>query len=490
MILYQTVSVDGTDYLYDTGSNAIVELPEGVGPGLDEALRRNGGRPRLAEALSAGSDAAEFVEETRSANGLFQPHPPRNYRGVLDPDRIARLLDHGMRGLLLGVTEGCNLRCSYCIYSGGYEGQRTHGAGRMSWDTARRSMDYFAERAGGGAEPFITFYGGEPLTAWSLVRRSVEYARGLPIPGLQLLINTNLTLLDEAKATFLAENDVALAVSVDGPEVIHDGARRFPSGKPTHARVLHWLEYLREHHRAYFDRRIFLHVTFDPESDIRTVFDFFCDDRWRGLPISIGGIRQEGPGSERRRAAARARHGEALDEILDRHVPGLRGEDPIPHSLLVNLFRHVFHEIPSRRIAYPPPDANPMRTCTPGVTRLYVGADGGFYPCEKTDVPAACIGDIDHGIDPARVRRLLQRQVRFCESDCQDCWAWRLCSLCLTHFIEGGAIRSSEIRRKCKEERERIRLSLARFVRLYNQEPEATWDHPFSLHHAVEAADR
>jgi hypothetical protein len=88
------------------------------------------------------------------------------------------------------------------------------------------------------------------------------------------------------------------------------------------------------------------------------------------------------------------------------------------------------------------------------------------------------------------VLHLLRHQVRFCETDCVSCWAWRLCSLCLTHFIERGQIRWRAARRKCQEEKERILLSLERFTLIYNTEPRSTWNHPFSLHRRVAEAKR
>jgi uncharacterized protein len=488
MILYKQFSVDGDDFVYDTASNAIVQLPDGAGRWID-GLVAAGAEPLL-DRDPARVAAAAFVKRARVGSGLFADRPARNYRGILAEERVRACLGRGMRGLLLETTTRCNQRCSYCVYSGSYEGHRAHGSERMSWNVARKSIDFFAAHAADTAPVYITFYGGEPLLAWDLVRRCVDYARGLHIPGLILLLNTNLTLLDEAKAAFLVENGVALAVSLDGPAFVHDAFRRFPSGRPTHARVIRWLAYLWENHRSYWDRSVVLHSTLDMGFDVEAVFDYFCDEKWRGLSNTIGGIRDDGAHRRRVSREARLRHQASLDRILARYAEAVTSGEPFPYSLLRSVFGTVFRDLPARQIGYPPPEAHPMRTCIPGATRLYVDTQGVFYPCEKCEVAAARIGDIEHGIEVGKVRRLLERQVRFCESDCVQCWASRLCRLCLTHFLEGSRIRRSAVRRKCRQERDRIHRSLERFTRLYTEEPPSAWAHPFSLHRAVADARR
>jgi len=490
MILYQLFSVDGTDYLYDTATNAIVRLPRGVSTWIDEIVSQ-GDRFTCTDGDDPERQAAvEFVERARNRSGLLVSRPRRDYRGILDREHIRAQLDRGMRGLLLGVTDRCNQRCSYCIYSGNYKGQRTHGSSRMSWYVARRSIDQFLAHCADTPPIFVTFYGGEPLLAWGLVRQCIEYIKGLGVPDLTIVLNTNLTLLDEAKAAFLADNDIGLAVSLDGPAEIHDAARRFVSGKPTHARVVRWLTHLREHYPTYWYKSVVLQATFDTTCDLVTVFDFFSDGAWCELPNTIGGIRLADQTEYRYDRAALTRHRTALDHLVSRHLRAIESGEPFAHRMFFHLFRHVFRDIPARQIGYPPTDAHPMKTCIPGVTRLYVDPRGVFYPCEKTDVDGARIGDVEHWIDVTRVRRLLSHQVRFCETDCVRCWASRLCSLCLTHFIDGGQIRWRAVRRRCVEQRDRILRSLERFTYIYSNEPRSTWDHPFSLHYAVSEAKR
>ena len=52
-------------------------------------------------------------------------------------------LDRKLSKITLQVTQGCNLRCKYCIYSEDInKHQRSHSNKRMSWETAKKSLDF------------------------------------------------------------------------------------------------------------------------------------------------------------------------------------------------------------------------------------------------------------------------------------------------------------------------------------------------------------
>ena len=67
-----------------------------------------------------------------------------------------------LQGLTLQVTQNCNLRCDYCVYSGKYN-TRIHSNKVMSFEMARKGIDYLFEHSGKTDILRIGFYGGEPL---------------------------------------------------------------------------------------------------------------------------------------------------------------------------------------------------------------------------------------------------------------------------------------------------------------------------------------
>lgn len=121
------------------------------------------------------------------------------------------------------LTAGCNLSCAYC-YQNAKENRR------MSWETLRESVDLLlrSERK----EITLTFYGGEPLLEFPMIRRAVEYAERVKKPGrdLRYALITNGTLMRADTAAFLAAHHFKTQLSFDGVAAAQDlrGRGTFP----------------------------------------------------------------------------------------------------------------------------------------------------------------------------------------------------------------------------------------------------------------------
>ncbi len=125
------------------------------------------------------------------------------------------------------VTTRCNLKCTYC--------QARVAEGRdMSLDVARQVLRYLEDVR----NPYVTLelQGGEPLANWPVAQFLIERARQMSRPGKEvtLALVSNLTLLDAPKMRVLAENDVKVCTSLDGPADIHDRNRVLAGGGGTY----------------------------------------------------------------------------------------------------------------------------------------------------------------------------------------------------------------------------------------------------------------
>ena len=63
---------------------------------------------------------------------------------------------------IIGITEQCNLRCTYCCYSGDYVNNRIHGSHTLTGRDIDVIYD-FIQQIAGNRRLRIAFYGGEPL---------------------------------------------------------------------------------------------------------------------------------------------------------------------------------------------------------------------------------------------------------------------------------------------------------------------------------------
>jgi uncharacterized protein len=135
-----------------------------------------------------------------------------------------------IHGIALFLTQGCNLRCTYCYGGGGHYG----APGDMDRKTALASVDWLIENSRQLPTPAISFFGGEPLMNFELMKEVVAYARARGSESdkkFKFWVTTNTTLLDDEKIAFMADNEVNPIVSIDGARDIHDAQRPFPSGK-------------------------------------------------------------------------------------------------------------------------------------------------------------------------------------------------------------------------------------------------------------------
>jgi uncharacterized protein len=122
----------------------------------------------------------------------------------------------------------CNLACPYC-----FEGTR-RGKHYMSEEMANNIIKFIEKNLNGKDEFYITFYGGEPLLSLKLVQQIAGRFRQIADhKGIKFSFSfvTNGTLLNEAAVRKLKPLGLkAAAVTLDGPEAVHNVSRPFASG--------------------------------------------------------------------------------------------------------------------------------------------------------------------------------------------------------------------------------------------------------------------
>ena len=133
----------------------------------------------------------------------------------------------------------CNLDCQYCFF---LSKELLYNVPRqlMSEETLETYVaEYLA--ASGDGEVTMLWQGGEPtLRGLPFFRRLIELCETYRRPAQKVVhaLQTNATLIDEQWAAFLADNDVLVGVSMDGPPAMHDAYRLNRGGRGTHSMVL------------------------------------------------------------------------------------------------------------------------------------------------------------------------------------------------------------------------------------------------------------
>lgn len=190
-----------------------------------------------------------LAEELVKRNILVPP--AYDEQGVLEV--TSELLDRQrIRVLYLILTDECNFACRYCYIEGNLP--EDYGFLRMTSETARRTLDFYAKHAQSedeGRENTVIFYGGEPLINFEVLQSAVEYIEELvkqgALAGLPaMVLNTNASLVTPEIARWLAEKEVNVSVSLDGPEEPNNANRVYLSGEGTYQDTVRGFRLLQE----------------------------------------------------------------------------------------------------------------------------------------------------------------------------------------------------------------------------------------------------
>lgn len=128
----------------------------------------------------------------------------------------------------LFLTERCTLRCDYCFVA------NKKASRRMSWEVARTSVDFLLEQSRSEREINITFFGGEPLIEFALMRRVTAYVEDQARQCgkvVRYAATINGTRMTREIALFGQEHGFNYLLSVDGERDAHDRHRVTASGK-------------------------------------------------------------------------------------------------------------------------------------------------------------------------------------------------------------------------------------------------------------------
>lgn len=110
----------------------------------------------------------------------------------------------------------------------------------------------------------FVFHGGEPLLAGKeFFEYFIHAANDILGPGINysISVQTNGTLINENWSHFFSEKGMLVGVSIDGPEEVHDGQRKYHSGRGSFHDVINGLRILQEFNPAS------IITVVDPNSD-------------------------------------------------------------------------------------------------------------------------------------------------------------------------------------------------------------------------------
>lgn len=480
-------------YVYDVNRNTILEVTPATYAIVDDygvvPFEQIINRHRDSYSPDQIREAFHSIATAQREGGYYSCNRWRDTVYPLDEANLRLLYEERLHSLLLCVTEQCNLRCSYCPYSGTYSNHRSHSVKSMPWEIAVKAIDFLKSHSKLSEEINISFYGGEPLLNSALIQRCVEYAHKVfERKHVGHNMTTNGIHLKGAVCDTLIENDFSLLVSLDGPGLIHDRYRRTKGGGGTFATIMRNLEQLQQRNPEFYRHNVRFNIVLSPPYDYAAIREFVETSplvKDNGINITdVGGDVDEMGATfldrftpeERRRNGMEEMKADFCDALIAQRFETIRDFDSECK------FIHAMFGSSLEKMAYilqtptaPLPElCHPGGICVPGMKKLFVSTDGNFFTCEKvgTTHDLLCLGTVDTGLNTAKAIAIIQSYSK-AHDFCRFCPALRMCGLCFTHAESHGTFDGNLKKKKCDDYIHFWKRNLATLMEVIERNPKA-----------------
>jgi len=351
------------------------------------------------------------------------------------------IIDGGIGHICLIMTDECNFRCKYCIFSDHYEYSKHFDKRWMSFEIAKKAIDYYHSinyksiESNPNLRPSIGFYGGEPLLCWDTIVKIVEYTKE-KFEDYVFSITTNGLLMDNSKVKYMLENRFSISISLDGGQKEHDRNRVDRNNKGTFDRVFNNLLTLHsatEARRTQNEEVMPYHIliTYDNLTDLKSMNDFFAENKeLQDNILNINKVNNQNTDYYKNQSTE-----EILDErnlqlmkLLKMYQNSMRTGEK--NNFLKKLF-DGFTMTCSSKMCY---NTNFLRgVCIPGSHKLSIDVEGNFHICEKIN-PNYTIGNVYTGFDYEKITQYLKEVLAILDVKCKDCNLKNICSMCYVHM--------------------------------------------------------
>ena len=399
------------------GMNIVMDVNSGIVHVVDDVTYKvlayyNGtNRGMVLANLAKDYEEAELKEvmddldELIAKEVLFAPMD-KNYKMAIEDRPI-------IKALCINIAHDCNLRCQYC-----FAGQGGYGQWRMlmSFDVARRAVDFLIAHSGPREHCELDFFGGEPLMNWHVVQQTIDYVHKQEKKHgkkIKMSLTTNGLLLDKEKVKYLTDNHISLILSLDGRKEMHDRMRPGVHGEGTYDEIVKNLQYCVANRKGeeYYVRGTFTRYNMDFTTDVIDMID-------KGFPaVSMEPVVGEDT---------------ADYSIKEEDLPRVKAE----YDRLAKLFiareeegRPFFFFHFNMDLWKGPCLPKRLRGCGAGHEYLAVVPNGDIYPCHQfVGREGYVIGNVYEGLKNFKMMRDFRMNHVFSKPECVDCWAKFFCS--------------------------------------------------------------
>lgn len=470
-------------YMYDLGTGKVVQCTKEEFLVLENIFANNGLTNFKEIPLEDECLEKVLVQLENSINRENLLMAPKWNGATEEQNELQFALDHKLVQVTLELTQRCNLECRYCINGKSFHQANRNGSAKdMSAEIAKTAIDYLFSHS--GDKVAVTFYGGEPLLKYDLLKELVEYSRKknrVERKELSFSMTTNLALMTREIAEYLASiEDFAVLCSIDGPEAIHDEHRVMHDGSGSFKKVIAGLKLLIDAYGEKASTYISINSVMTPPYTMEK-FDemqaFYRELSWLPKELSIQTTYVEIEEDSELAHIFKDVHGEFEPyEIFSPLCDWIDKQDEKKEDIFCKEYENeIYMYIHKRDISEKPIKGYSLSgCCVPGAQRLYVTVDGDYKVCERVN-NAPILGNVHTGVDIQLVQKnYLNDYLRDAAKDCAQCWAARLCRICFADCFNKEKKYDSRLKKEnCQRERALQEMQLIKYHQILEDSPES-----------------
>lgn len=351
--------------------------------------------------------------------------------------------------ITLCLTRDCNLSCRYC-----YSGKKLKQD--MSFATAQEIVDFTMDITPPGRKIAFSFFGGEPLLSFDLLKKIIGYIRKKEREAkkpISLSVTSNGTLLTEPILDFFREESVDLCISIDGPAQVHNLNRCYKDGRGSFEDVVRNLG-------LAFARLGTLQVNavYGPDT-----IDFLAETVLFFTQLGVSAIHLN-PNitafwEENTYSRLKGIYMQIANHYIQRYQHGQEIAVNLIDSKIILLLKGGYEDVDK---------------CGMGETEWGFAPGGNIYPCERfigeDNNSPLCLGNIDTGLDQTRLCSLLKHRGNHNE-ECKTCDLQKYCMNwcgCTNYYMTGHTDLAGPM--ICESEKAAIRVAKHVLITLKNNE--------------------
>lgn len=358
------------------------------------------------------------------------------------------------------ITQQCNLRCTYCCFSGNYRDRREHNENKITFETLSHVADFIIEHHDESAsEITVCFYGGEALLAKREIRWLIDRLDITIGDKVEYSLSTNGLILFEKVIDWICKHPKFFVnVTIDGNKAMHDKNRKTIKGFGSYDAIIRNLSIFRNKYPVEYKKRVRFLATVYSWDDVLELANVWDNEPVLAgnYPVHISHIIPNFLDTQRVYDTWEIKNN-FYSKAFEAYKNGQNG-------ILYDCFQRLINIISRRN--YQELQSNlEIKTCYQDLYSCFINTNGQVYACEKF-CNEFIIGNTVTGFD----KEAIQRQTEFFTSRknklCNSCWALRLCRMCMTSMNYSD----EELVHMCNMERDTIDLALRYFCEVKDWE--------------------